>query len=590
MKQELAMLLEAMANWLRRGTGESHTDHLMRLTVAMAVLLFPATCMLVDRADSYSLLVLLIVGVIAWVRARFRAGFSHREWLFVAGFLLFFCAGVLAFERGHQTDYGFRLLGRYLRLLLVLPALIALRRYRPPALLVWVSLGVGALALGVDAIYERIVDTDIEQPMGNTNVAILFGDMALLTGFIFAAGYPYVDGRLPKLGPRFMVLGVLGGLIACFLSGARGAWLTIPVLLILFLACGHLLRPRSVLVSGVVILILFVAFYFVPQTHVRDRLYNALQQFRVYSYVEQSLDDSPAPLCMDDAVLLRAWADVGIHSDGEQLKIEVVPAQPDWAAFLIRQGCKQTSVLRIENDSPDAAWIYLPHSVRFGHGASVVRLYMSGSALAHFGSGLHSEQAMDHVPNTVVQLYTAPRDGDHLELTIPKNSVINLVPVELYKGEYRYTILKSSVGVRMEMWAVAWRLFKSAPLTGVGSGAYMSSAQTLADEGNAPPATSDYDHPHDEYLDALSSRGLVGLTALLLLFGLPGWLFARGLESHNSVRMGASLAGVLVCAGFAVFGITETMLVHSLTLGWYVIMTSILMVTAEGNEVEKQGE
>jgi len=586
-KQELAHLRETIADWLRRAAGESRTDHLMRLAVATVLLLFPATCMLVDRADSYSLLVLLIVGVTVWVRTRFRAGFSRREWLYMAGFLLFFCAGVLAFECGHQTDYGFRLLGRYLRLLLVVPVLIALRRFRPPPFLMWVGLGVGALALGVDAIFERIGDTDLQQPMGDTNVAIVFGDMALLTGFTFAAGYRYVDARLPKLGPKLMVLGTLGGITACYLSGARGAWLTIPVLLILFLTCRHLLRPRSVLVGGAVILALFVVFYFVPATHVRDRLYNAMQQFHVYSHAEQSLDDSPAPLCLDDAVLLKAWADAGIHSDGEQLKIEVVPAEAEWATFLASQGCRQSAVLRIENDAPDTAWINLPHSVRHGRGASVVKLYVSGSALVHFGSGPHSDQAVDHAPNAIVQLYTAPRDGDHLTLFLPKNGVINLVPVELYNGEYRYAMLKSPVGLRMEMWAVAWRLFKSAPLTGVGSGAYMASAQTLVDEGSAPPETSDYDHPHDEYLDALSSRGLVGLAALLLLWGLPGWLFARGLESPDSVRMGASLAGLMVCTGFAVFGITETMLVHSLTIGWYVIMTAVFMVMSE--DTESQG-
>jgi len=74
------------------------------------------------------------------------------------------------------------------------------------------------------------------------------------------------------------------------------------------------------------------------------------------------------------------------------------------------------------------------------------------------------------------------------------------------------------------------------------------------------------------------------IAALLLLLGLPAWLFARGLDSADPVRMGASLAGLLVCVGFAVFGVSETMLVHSVTLGWYVIMTALFMVTADGTE------
>jgi O-antigen ligase len=112
----------------------------------------------------------------------------------------------------------------------------------------------------------------------------------------------------------------------------------------------------------------------------------------------------------------------------------------------------------------------------------------------------------------------------------------------------------------------------------------MASAERLVDAGEAPPITAVYDHPHDEMLDALSSRGLVGLAALLLLFGMPAWLFARGLDSPDPARVGASLGGLLVCVGFVVFGLSETMLVHSITLGWYVIMTALFMVTAEKTE------
>jgi O-antigen ligase len=132
------------------------------------------------------------------------------------------------------------------------------------------------------------------------------------------------------------------------------------------------------------------------------------------------------------------------------------------------------------------------------------------------------------------------------------------------------------------MWAVARRLFETAPLTGVGTGAYMASARQLVDAGEAPPVTAEYDHPHNEFFDALSSRGLVGLVVLLLLLGVPGWLAARGLDGPDPVRLGASLAGLMVSVGFAVFGLSETMLVHSIALGWYAIMSALFLATSEG--------
>ena len=134
------------------------------------------------------------------------------------------------------------------------------------------------------------------------------------------------------------------------------------------------------------------------------------------------------------------------------------------------------------------------------------------------------------------------------------------------------------------MWGVAWKMSKTAPVTGIGTAAYMDRAEQMVLAGKAPPITAIYDHPHNEFLDALATRGLVGLAALLLLLGVPGWLFARGLGSEDPVRMGASLAGLFVVVGFAMFGISETMLVHSITLGWYAIMTALFLVTSEPTE------
>ncbi|HEY3645690.1 MAG TPA: O-antigen ligase family protein [Gammaproteobacteria bacterium] len=584
MMQELAGLRRDAAAWVGARLGEGRADHVMRLIVAVVVLLFPAACLLVSRSDSFSLFLLLVIGLVSWARAGFRTGFSRREWWYVGVFFLFFLAGVLAFELGQQTDYGFRLLGRYIRLLLVFPALIAFRRYRPPAMLVWMSLGLGALVLGVDAVWERLDIKGFLQPDGDTNVAILFGDLATLTTLAFAAGYMYVDARLPKLGPKLMWLGIVAGFIACFLSGARGAWLAVPVLLALFLLCRHLLRPRSVLLGGTVVVVLFGILYVLPQTKVQERLDNGLEQLRTYSYVKQSLRDAPAPLCIDDPVLLKAWLSAGTRSHDRKLHISIAPASAKPVHDLIASGCTRGMDLELVNQSDHSNNLYLPRAIREGHGPATLNFMAKGTGRVDFGQGPHSRAALHLKRFRKQELSTFPRLGDRLSLQVPAHASFRLVPLELYTGEYRYAILQSSVGQRLEMWAVAWRLFLQAPFTGVGTGAYMASAQRLVDAGLAPPVTSIYDHPHDEVLDALSSRGLLGLLALLLLFGVPGWLFAKGLNSPDPGRMGASLAGLMVVVGMVMCGISETMLVHSITLSWYVIMTAMFMVAAEQTE------
>ena len=582
MMQELRDTWEAFKVWMAGPAGEQRLDRYARIAVAAVVLLFPALCLLVSRSDSFSLLILLVVGVIAWWRNGFRSHFSLRDWMFVAVFVTFFLAGVLAFELGHQTDYGFRLLGRYLRLLLTLPMLVAFKRYRPPAALVWAGLGLGSLVLGVDAVWERVSIAGFLQPDGDTNVAILFGDLATLTTFAFAAGYVYVDAALPRLGPRLVLLCIFAGLLACILSGARGAWIALPVLLVLFVSCRHLLHLRTVLIGGLSIVALFGLLYVMPQTHVRARLAGGFEQLRInLSDYGAGPDASSLPACMQQRQLLEAMAALANVQPTGQVEIRVTD---DYVPNRWTSGwpCKGRGALLLTNLTDKLTGVQLPHSDRYGAKSADLHLLAAGHAIISFGNARRFW--FSSRPGKFVALAMHSRAGseDHFTVTLMNHSSLWVVPVETYPGEFRYALADTSVGQRLEMWGVARRLFETAPLTGVGTGAYMASARQLVDAGEAPPETADYDHPHNEFFDALSSRGLVGLVVLLLFLGVPGWLFARGLDSPDPARLGASLAGLMVSVGFAMFGLSETMLVHSIALGWYAIMTALFLATSEG--------
>lgn len=584
MKQELAALLQWMRDWLRRGQAEGRADHVMRLLVAAVVLLFPAACILVDRGDSLSLVLLLVIGLTAWVRNGFRAGLTRREWLCVGAFVFFFAAGVMAFEAGHQTDSGFRLLGRYLRLLFVLPAFMALKRHRPPALLVWAGLGLGALALGVDAIWERTASSGFLRPNGDLNLAILFGDLVTLTTFAFAAGYIYIDARLPRLGPKLVGLCVTAGVLACLLSGTRGAWLALPVLLVLFLTVGHLLRPRTVLAAAAVLLLLFTVAWFLPQSHMRERIQGGVAESQAYFHLQPAIQAlGPPPVCMDDPTLLQAWLDSGMQEPAASLEAEVAEEEHGTRESLAKFGCRHFAAIHLTNHGSREARLRLPRIQRPGRSLAHASWLVSGRGALRFGGRrTHVHHFRQRSRYQRLDMSTGHHFGDGVTVIVPPHSRVRLVPVETQYGEYRYAPLQhSSISERLEMWAVAWDMFRQHPLTGVGTGAYMAEAGERVRADTEPPVTAAYDHPHSEYLDALSSRGLLGLLAVLLLLGVPAWLFSRGLGSPDPARAGACLAGLLVTVGFAIFGLTETMFIHSVTLGWYAIMTAVFMVTAE---------
>ena len=581
--------IAAILGWCARQSGEDQIDRLQRVLTAVVLLLFPAACLLVDRSDSVSLLLLAIVGLCVWIRNGFRSGLTRRDWLYVAVFAGFFVAGVLAFEFGHQTDAGFRLLGRYIRFLFVLPVLLALRRYRPPAPAVWAGLGLGALILGCDAVWESLDASGFLRPDGDTNVAILFGDLATLTTFLFAAGYTYIDARLPRSGPFLVMACVLMGLLASFLSGTRGAWIAVPVLLVLFLTCRHLLQPRIVLAGSAVAIVLFIGFFLLPQTHVRERLANAYSQIRVYLASREELEPNlGSPVCMQDPVLLAGWAGLAHIQSGSHVRLMVttnfIPA------YAVGSGCNEQSALMVENLSDTTARVKLQHSVRPGTKLSDLHIMVAGGAYIGFGSGTWTRVGTG--PRSFVRLdLSADRElGDFVTLTLWSHTKVWIVPLETYPGEYRYVLSDTSIGQRLKMWAVAWRLFLGAPVTGVGSGAYQAVTHDLVASGAVPKDIGDFDHPHSEYFDALGTRGLLGLLALLLLFGVPVWLYTRNLDSRDPHRMGAALAGVLVVAGFAVFGLTETMFTHSVTIGWYVIMTAVFLVSADAPDGQWTGK
>src|SRR5262249_50067882 len=133
-----------------------------------------------------------------------------------------------------------------------------------------------------------------------------------LTTFAFAAGYVYIDVRLGRAGPWLVAACVLMGVLGSFLSGTRGAWLAIPVLLILFLSCRHVLRPRVVLLGAAVMAVLFASLLYLPETHIRERVGTMVGE--TATYLEANRDGGhpiTAPQCLDDQDVLQALIDRG---------------------------------------------------------------------------------------------------------------------------------------------------------------------------------------------------------------------------------------------------------------------------------------
>jgi hypothetical protein len=290
---------------------------------------------------------------------------------------------------------------------------------------------------------------------------------------------------------------------------------------------------------------------------------------------------------MGEQKLLKAWAGSALPLSHQPVDWKVVYEDGLRRRALVRLGCQgRFGVLRLENPNDHRIRLKLPRAQAPGTGRVHTRWLVSGTAILKFGHGGGSVHSVKHARSyRALDMFANHQQGGGVTVTLPPHATFKVLPVEAVFGEYRYAALShSSISERLTMWNEAWQLFRSHPLLGVGLGGYMATVQERVAQGKSPPLGAEYDHPHNEYLDALAGRGLLGFLTLLALLGVPAWLFVRGLRSPDPERVGAALAGVLVTAGFALFGLTETIFIHSVAMVWYVIMTAVFLVTmqAEG--------
>ncbi len=123
----------------------------------------------------------------------------------------------------------------------------------------------------------------------------------------------------------------------------------------------------------------------------------------------------------------------------------------------------------------------------------------------------------------------------------------------------------TSVGYRLDFWRIAMEGFLRSPIWGISYG----ERRHLMRMYRRRHPESDYigkdgrSSSHNEILNALSQRGLLGLLAILLLYILPFRFFARHLRENmtNEIRY-ASMGGLGIVVAVIICGITEAPLMN----------------------------
>ncbi len=536
----------------------------LRFTILGLTYAFLALALTVNYAYSTAFFLLVIIGLYVGLRRGFVNGLTRAERFVMLAFAAYVGIAIASYLFGTRTNIGFRFLGRDLRLLLFIPVYLAVRWSRPRrAHVVW-ALSLGAIGSALMAIIGALEGLP-HLLEGVTGTHIVFGDMAMLMGTLALLLVFTSSRNLSRW--RFLsglsILAAVASIVALILAHARGGMLALPLIIIaVVLVAPWPVRRRLAFVLGVIVTCvavlsgLFLVRY--------QPLWQAYSHFRLVLLVDRHsvLNRS----CLDSHKLLSELAAHGryVKPFGASLKLVRAP--------LVEEGCSQGGyAMQLSNPLSKEE----PYVATF-------RRSVSGSApdsaivLAHGRGSFSLNGSIPKRVNTqgrqfvkfVLHDYRASHRAQFLRVMVPARSRLLVIPVQRFRGEYIYPLLSNPTGSRLLMWQTALVGLVAHPILGTGEGAFNSILRERIRDRSIDPSLIGFQHPHNDILNALADRGVLGLLAYLLVLFAPVLVLRPGAIRRTLWVQSVALAG---------FGLTESMMVHSFVIVYIVVATSLFV-------------
>ncbi|WP_152670168.1 O-antigen ligase family protein [Lysobacter capsici] len=137
----------------------------------------------------------------------------------------------------------------------------------------------------------------------------------------------------------------------------------------------------------------------------------------------------------------------------------------------------------------------------------------------------------------------------------------------------------SSLGERLVLLSLAGETFAEHPVTGIGVGSFGRAVRDLPQ--CQPPASRPglcrLGHAHSDLPEWAATMGVPGLLAILGVYLLPLFLFARRLRDLPDGRArSAALAGLVLVLVYVACGLTQSMFAHQLIASFYAVAVGTL--------------
>jgi O-antigen ligase len=119
----------------------------------------------------------------------------------------------------------------------------------------------------------------------------------------------------------------------------------------------------------------------------------------------------------------------------------------------------------------------------------------------------------------------------------------------------------TSFYTRVQMWKNGIDAFSERPIVGWGDITAIKNHYPV--QWGALNAIDNFNHLHNEYLDALAKHGLVGFIMLMALFLVPLRYFLSLMREGSEESTAFAVAGVILIVCVMVFGLTQTFMAHN---------------------------
>ncbi|MDO5666643.1 MAG: O-antigen ligase [Alcaligenaceae bacterium] len=235
--------------------------------------------MIVPSGYSYASVLLLLGGIYVLVKDRGFLPIDGYDKL-ILGTLMFFGLEGMFNWLWHGFDGDFDKASRFV---LALPVFYVVYRARPSLHALWLGIAFGVIGALVLAVYQSVY-LGVPRVYGHSH-AIQFGNLAMLLGVFCLAGLGWA-ASLTKHRRKYVILlslAAVAGVVTSALSGSRGGWLGLPIiLLVVFFAYYSIFSLRAKFFA--LLFILVGGFYLVnsPQIGVKDRIQRAYQEIGLF--------------------------------------------------------------------------------------------------------------------------------------------------------------------------------------------------------------------------------------------------------------------------------------------------------------------